>query len=315
MYLPNNNLALVGSLKSRNIRSWIYFAETEEKTEEATPHRREEAQKKGQVGKSSDLNSAIIGLAIIGTIYSLTGYIGDNISQYMYYIFSNSSIFTIDQFFSISKLSLYLCLKIMAPIFGVAIIIGLLANFLQVGFIFATETLKPKLEHINPLEGFKRIFSKRALFELAKTLLKVFIIGLVIYNQVKKEYPNILLLIDMDLISMSEYLIKVTFKVSITAAVAFLILAVIDFAYQKWQFGHSLRMSKYEIRKEMKQMEGDPLIKARIREKQRIMGMRRMIQSVPEATVVVTNPTNLAVALKYDEQLMDAPQIVAKGSG
>jgi flagellar biosynthetic protein FlhB len=119
----------------------------------------------------------------------------------------------------------------------------------------------------------------------------------------------------MDLISMSEYLIKVTFKVSITAAVAFLILAVIDFAYQKWQFGHSLRMSKYEIRKEMKQMEGDPLIKARIREKQRIMGMRRMIQSVPEATVVVTNPTHLAVALKYDEQLMDAPQIVAKGSG
>lgn len=295
----------------------MYFAATDEKTEAATPHRREEARQKGQVAKSSDLNAAVVVLAIIAVLYSLRGYFGENITGYIQQILSNeigTSLSSV-QFFNVYKLTLIFCLKIMAPIFGAAIVFGLLVNFLQVGMLVAFEGLKPQLSHISPIEGFKRIFSKKALFEFFKTLLKVIVIGLITYNLVQKAFPQILTLLDMDLVSSSDYLIKLTFRVGVTAAGTFLIIAMLDYVYQKWEYGRSLRMSIDEVKKEMKQTEGDPLIKAKIREKQRMMSMGRMMQSIPEATVVVTNPTHLAVVLKYDEEQMEAPQVVAKGAG
>ena len=295
----------------------IYFAATEEKTEPATPYRKQEARKKGQVAKSSDLNAAVIVMAIIVVLYSFRGYLAENITGYIQYIFSKemSIALSSSQFFNLYKLTLYLCLKIMAPLFGAVIIVGLLVNFMQVGMVVSFEGMQPKLSHINPIEGFKRIFSKRALFEFIKTLLKVFVIGLIIYDLVKKVFPKILTLSNMNLAASTDYLIKLIFRVSITAAAAFLVIAILDFVYQKWEFGRSLRMSIDEIKKEMKQTEGDPMIKAQIRQKQRMMSMNRMMQSIPEATVVVTNPTHLAVVLKYDDKMMDAPQIVAKGAG
>jgi flagellar biosynthetic protein FlhB len=203
----------------------------------------------------------------------------------------------------------------MTPILAAAVFFGLAANFFQVGFVFSSEAISPKLSHVNPLEGLKRIFSKRALFDFLKTLLKLSIIGLVIYNQVKDEYPKLLILPNMNTGAMISYLLKVTFQVCITAGLVFLIISIFDFAFQKWQLNQNLKMSKYEIKTEMKQTEGDPLIKSRVREKQRMYAMRRMMQSVPEATVVITNPTHLAVALKYDDNVMQAPQIIAKGAG
>jgi flagellar biosynthetic protein FlhB len=316
IYLQTNfSLVTDSPWQPRNLRSWIFFAATEEKTEAATPHRRQETRKKGQVAKSTDLNSAIVMMAIISVIYSFRGYLGENIKQYITYILSNTSILTSDQFIEIYKLTLLLCLKIMAPIFGVAIIAGLLVNFFQAGLLLSFEGITPKLSNISPLGGLKKMFSKKALVELCKTLLKVFIIGLLIFNQIKKEYPNILLVLDMDIVSSSDYLVGLMFRVSINAIAVFLILAVLDYVYQKWHFGESIKMSKDEVKKEMKQMEGDPLIKSKIRQKQRMMSMRRMMQSIPEATVVVTNPTHIAVALKYDENMMDAPKIIAKGAG
>ena len=295
----------------------IFFAATEEKTEQATPYRKQEARKKGQVAKSSDLNAAVIVMSIIAVLYSCRGYWGNNISGYVQYILSKemNTALSSTQFFNLYKLTLYLCLKIMAPIFGAVIIFGLLVNFMQVGLVVSFEGMKPKLSNINPIEGAKRIFSKRALFEFLKTLLKVFVIGLILYNLVKKVFPQLLTLSEMNLVSSSDYLIKLIFRIGITAAGIFLVIAILDFVYQKWEFGRSLRMSKDEIKKEMKQTEGDPLIKAQIRQKQRMMSMNRMMQSIPEATVVVTNPTHLAVVLKYDDKIMDAPQIVAKGAG
>ncbi len=296
---------------------WMLLAATEEKTEAATPHRRQEARKKGQVAKSADLNAALVVMAIIAVIYIARGYMGLSILGYVQNIMVREMTSTLDasQFIRVYKYTLYACFKIMAPILAVGVFIGLLANFLQVGWVMSSEAITPKLSHINPLEGLKRILSKRALFDFMKTLLKLTVITLVIYDQVKAEYPSLLVLPNMNTGAMISYLVKVTFKVCIVAGVVYLVIAVLDFIFQRWQFAQNLKMSKYEVKTEMKQTEGDPFIKSRMREKQRMFAMRRMIQSVPEATVVITNPTHLAVALKYDENTMQAPQIIAKGAG
>jgi flagellar biosynthetic protein FlhB len=294
----------------------LYFAATEEKTEPATPHRKQEARKKGQVGKSSDLNAALVMIAVIVVLYSIRGYFGENISTYVRYILSQemNTALNSTQLFDLYKMSLLLCLKVLAPVLGAVVIFGILANLMQVGILFSSEAMKPKLSHINPVEGFKRIFSKRAVFEFVKTLLKVLVIGLVVFNLAQKAYPQLLLLFNMSLAKSIDYIAKLIFRITITATVTFFIIAILDFVYQKWEFGRSLRMSVDEVKKEFKQTEGDPQIKAQIRAKQRMMSMNRMMQSIPEATVVVTNPTHLAVVLKYDDT-MEAPQITAKGAG
>jgi len=184
-----------------------------------------------------------------------------------------------------------------------------------VGFLFAPEAIKPKISNINPVEGFKKIYSKRALFEFIKTLLKVMVVSFAIYILLKNKLEKILLMPEMNIFAIMNHLEKTIFEICIGAALVFLLIAVLDFMYQKWQFRQTLKMSKYEVKQEMKQTEGDPYIKSRLREKQRIMARNRMMQQVPEATVVITNPTHLAVALKYEENKMEAPQLVAKGGG
>jgi flagellar biosynthetic protein FlhB len=295
--------------------SW-YFAASEEKTEPATPHRKQEARKKGQIAKSTDLNGAVVTGAVIAVLFGIRGYFGENISAYVEYILSGemNTALTSAQLFDLYKLSLLVFLKIMAPVLIATVISAFLANFMQAGIVFSFEAMKPKLSHINPVEGFKRIYSKRAFFEFFKTLLKVLIIGLVIFNLIEKALPQLILLFNMNLVKSADYITRLVFRISIIATVTFFIISVLDFVYQKWEFSRSLRMSVDEIKKEFKQTEGDPQIKAQIRAKQRMMSMNRMMQSIPEATVVVTNPTHLAVVLKYDDS-MEAPQVVAKGAG
>lgn len=294
----------------------IYFAAAEEKTEPATPHRKQEARKKGQVGKSADFSAAVVMIAVITVLYSIRGYFGENIGTYVQYILSQemNTALKSTQLFELYKATLLMCLKVLAPVLGTVLVFGILGNLMQVGMLFSFEAMKPKLSHINPVEGFKRIFSKRAFFEFFKTILKVVIISLVVFNLVEKAYPELLMLFNMNLAKSADYITNLIFRIAITAGVVFFVIAVLDFVYQKWEFGRSLRMSVDEVKKELKQTEGDPQIKAQIRAKQRMMSMNRMMQSVPEATVVVTNPTHLAVVLKY-EDTMEAPQITAKGAG
>lgn len=256
-------------------------------------------------------------IAVIVIVYSLSGYISGTLSQYIQHILSQEMGHSLDrvQLISVYGLSLGIFLRIMAPIFAVAIIFGVLINLVQVGMAVASEGLKPKLSNINPIEGFKRIFSKKAVFDFVKTLIKLIVIGVVVFHLVQKALPEILGLLNMQIVLSADYFIKLAFRISITAMGVFMLIALMDFVYQKWEYNRSLKMSKEEIRKEMKQTEGDPLVKAMIREKQRMMSMRRMMHSIPEATVVVTNPSHLAVVLKYEDDEMDAPQIVAKGAG
>ncbi|MBZ4686953.1 MAG: flagellar biosynthetic protein FlhB [Clostridiales bacterium] len=291
------------------------FAGSEEKTEEATPHRRQETRKKGQVAKSSDLNAAIVIMAMIIFIYWTRGYFSQNIIGFMQHILAAELTVPLsdDQLIRLYRMSVTTLFTLMGPIFIVAIVFGLAANFLQVGFLFAPEAIKPKASNLNPIEGFKKMFSKKALVEFGKALFKITIVGLVVFNLVKNRFQRLFFLPDMGVSEIASYLGKLIFQISLGAGLIFFIIAVLDFVYQKWEFRQNLKMSKYEVKQEMKQTEGDPQIKAKIKEKQRQMAQVRMMESVPEATVVVTNPTHLAVALKYEDE-MEAPKVVAKGA-
>jgi flagellar biosynthetic protein FlhB len=198
------------------------------------------------------------------------------------------------------------------PIMGMIMAVGLFINFMQVGINFTTEPLGFKLENLNPINGMGRIFSKRALVELVKSIFKILIIGSFVYNFLKDEILQIPKLLYLELAASLPNIADVIFSLAFKIIGVYFILSVFDYAFQKWSTFQSLKMSKQEVKEEFKQMEGDPQIKGKIRSKQREMAMSRMMQEVPNADVVVTNPTHFAVALKYDRG-MPAPQVVAKG--
>ncbi len=288
---------------------------TGEKTEKATPRRVEEARKKGQVFKSSDLNSAVILLAGSVTIFATLPYMIETLKSFTELCFLDRSLYE----FSSEYLHLLLIevtitmAKCLAPIFGVTSITALLVTYLQVGFILSGEVLALKLERLNPLEGAKKIFSKRALVELSKSLFKVTIIGYIVYSVVNKYYLMFARLVDMELTASIIMLSKVVYELALKAGVAFVIIGVLDYLYQRYEYEKGLKMSKYDIKQEYKQTEGDPLLKSRQRQIQRDIAMKRMMAEVPRADVVITNPTHFAVALKYQAQIMAAPMVVAKG--
>jgi len=292
------------------------FAE-EEKTEEATPHKKQQVRKKGQVARSSDLNAALIILSMVLTIYWIRGYYGDKLKGFIIQILSQEMIkeLTHGQLVYLIKLFMTTYFEILAPIFVVAVAIGLSANLLQVGFMFAPEAIKPKLSNLNPVEGLKRIFSKKALVEMVKAILKVAIVGLTVYMIVKSAFHEMLFMVDMGISGITSLVSNVIFKVAVGASVIFIMVAVLDTIYQKWEFKQRIKMSKYEVKQEYRQTEGDPLIKSKVKEKQRKLAMSRMMSQVPEATVVITNPTHLAIAIKYEDGLTEAPVVLAKGAG
>jgi len=198
------------------------------------------------------------------------------------------------------------------PVMFAILIIGLGINFFQVGLNFSTEAIEVKLDKLNPINGFGRIFSKRSLVELAKSVLKIVIIGFFLYNYLKDEILTMPQFIYYDLGTSLQEIAKILFAMVFQVIAVILILAIIDFAYQKWQTTQDLKMTKQEVKDELKQSEGDPQIKGKIRQKQRQMAMARMMQEVPKADVIVTNPTHYAVALQYHKGMV-APVVVAKG--
>ncbi len=288
------------------------FAEGE-KTEEPTAKKRADARKKGQVGKSQELNTGFVLLIAFFVIKMLWEHIYSEIYIFATYIYSHlvQNIDTetlLELFLEI----ILLLLKTVFPIMFAVLLTGLAINFYQVGLQLNTEAIGFKLSKLNPINGFGRIFSKRSLVELAKSLFKIAIIGFFLYRSLKDEIPYMPQFIYYDLGTSLEELSKILFAMVFQVIAVILILAVLDYAYQKWQTTQDLKMTKQEVKDEMKQSEGDPQIKGKIRQKQRQMAMARMMQEVPKADVIITNPTHFAVALSY-EQGMTAPIIVAKG--
>ncbi|MEG0772964.1 fused FliR family export protein/FlhB family type III secretion system protein [Clostridium sp.] len=287
-----------------------------EKTEDATPKKKRDAKEKGQVVKSKELTSSITLVATTLILIVVGGFAIDKLKEtlilflhyYPNFVLNNQSFkgILINSFIRIMMIFLPIAIPIM--------IIGIIANVAQTGKVLTTETLKPKLEKINPISGFKRMFSMKAFVDLIKNLLIVSIVGYVGYDFIKDNYYSMTnysnFKIDAIIIELSSLIINIFSKVSLVL----IAIGIIDYVYQRYQFNKDLKMSKQEIKEEYKQQEGDPQIKSKIRQKQRDMAMKRMMQSVPDATVVITNPTHIAVAIKYDEANGKAPMVVAKGS-
>ncbi len=293
---------------------------TEEKTEQATPRRRQEARKKGQVAKSTEISSAFI--ILFGT--AMLGFYGKYIyvylERYMQWvlspaIFSYTNEITVDNFSYFFLVILWYVFKILLPFVAVILVVALGANFAQVGMLVSFESIKPSFKKINPISGLSRLFSLRSLTELVKSVLKISLISYVGYSTIKAALPDFIRMLEMDIQQALVLFGVTTLWLSIKVGLLFVILAFLDLVYQKYEFEKSIKMTKQEIKDEYKQREGDPLVRRRIREKQREIAMRRMMAAIPTADVVITNPIELAVALKYDADEMYAPEVVAKGGG
>ncbi|HHT46172.1 MAG TPA: flagellar biosynthesis protein FlhB [Firmicutes bacterium] len=292
------------------------FAGDEDKTEEPTPHRRREARRRGQVMKSMEMNAAVNMLGAAFFFILFYRHFLDAITSFLKHCLGELSQLTNEMFFFdyLARMTLEQYLALVAPFLAAALFLGLLSNILQVGFLVSGETIKPQLNRINPAEGAKRILSRRALFELIKSLLKVSIIGVVSYLYLCSKLPDMLLLLGQEAGVFTATLYRILQGLALRVAVVFLFLALIDYLFQRQEFQKSLRMSRKEVRDEFKNLEGDPHLRARQRERQRAIVQQRSLEHVPEATVVITNPTHLAVALRYDEKEDQAPVMVAKGA-
>ncbi|HHY90907.1 MAG TPA: flagellar biosynthesis protein FlhB [Clostridiales bacterium] len=290
---------------------------TGEKTEKATPKRRKEAREKGQVRQSREINSAFVLLFAFIALKLASSFICNNLKIFTERIFTEMTnldiLFTVKGIHHLLVLMTMVAGKMVVPILGTVFVVGLVCSYAQVGFLFTTKTLAFKPSKLNPINGFKRIFSKRSLVELVKSLIKVGIVGYVTISYLLKQSKNITNVFDMELAQIAVYLANTTSNLVFRAAIVLILIAALDFFYQHWEYEKELRMSKQEIKEEYKQMEGDPQVKSKIKEKQRQISMRRMMQDVPKADVIITNPTHYAVALRYDSKIEDAPVVLAKG--
>jgi flagellar biosynthetic protein FlhB len=286
-----------------------------EKTEKATPRKRDDVRKKGQVAKSADVNTAISLLAIFLSLLFIGPFMLQRILVMMNASLQETILMNLTEK-NVHELMVEMVIEsayISAPIMGVALAAGVAGNYMQVGFLFSAEAIQMKLEKINPIQGFKRIYSMRAIVELLKSILKISFVGAVTFSVIWFQMEEILSLSKLTVEKAFIFIAKLTFQMGLFASIALLFLSLLDYFYQKFDFEKNIRMSKQDLKDEYKKSEGDPLIKSRIKQRQREMAARRMMQDVPNADVVITNPTHFAIALKYDEDKMDAPFVVAKG--
>lgn len=288
-----------------------------ERTEQATPKRRDQARREGKVARSTELNQSLVLLAGVGALAALGGRMLGGIAAIMggqlQQLGNASSYANESGIYSMLVHTAGQVLMLLLPMAAVIAVVGLGSNVLQVGFLATSRPVTPRLAAISPVEGFKRIFSLRSGVELLKALFKVSIIGLVAWITVKGDMDQIVPLAGADGGLLLERIGGATVKLGLRVGTALLVLAVLDYGYQRWEFERSIRMTRQEILDEQKQTEGDPLVKARVRALQRLMSRRRMMRDVQTADVVITNPTHYAVALKYNRDSMAAPVVVARG--
>ena len=288
-----------------------------ERTEKATPKRRSEARKKGQVAKSREVTSIMVLLSGLVALLLLGSYYYDQLSNLMTRSFSQIGTFAVTPS-SIHVLQNQLLASmglILAPFLGIVVVASIVSNYVQVGGFLSWESIKPDPTRVLFVQGFRRLFSGRSLLELLKSIGKIVIVGGMAYYTVKKEIPHILPLMDQEVGSIARYIFSVSFDIFLNTVLVMTLLAGLDYIYQRWSHEKALRMSRQEIKDEGKQTEGDPLVRARVRSMQRDLARRRMMAEVPKADVIITNPTHIAVALRYISGEMDAPKVVAKGAG
>lgn len=290
-----------------------------EKTEKATPKKRSKSRDEGQVAKSQEISTAftyIVGffsfqLFAMHILTGVTGVFHTVFNQWLMYENIQDAHFAAD-------LLAYMFTQVLligAPLLAITLVFTIVVNLIQVGWNPTWKpVIPPKFNKINPISGLKRMFSLRSLMELVKSLLKITVIGLVVFFFLANEIENILLIMQMSVLNSITYIGSLLVRLGITIGAWFIFIAAIDYAFQKYKHEKDLRMSKQEKKDEFKQTEGDPQIKRAIRRRMQEAGMRRMMQGIPQADVIITNPTHYAVALSYDrESAATAPRVVAKG--
>ncbi|MFU0823749.1 fused FliR family export protein/FlhB family type III secretion system protein [Clostridium sp.] len=294
----------------------IIFA-SDDKTEEATPHKMSEAKKKGQVPRSKEIGTAITLLTSTIILTTLGEYIVNSFKEDIIEFFTGYLNLELNAD-TLQSIIFTIMLRFALVFFPVALpimIMGIAASFLQTGYINTTEPLKPQFSKINPISGFKKMFSIRTVIELIKDIAVILIVGFVGYGFLKSNFRKVLTMGSLKFPIIITTFLKLASNVLFRITLVMAAIAILDFVYQKFQFKRDMRMTKQEVKEEFKQMEGDPQVKGKIKQKQREMAARRMMQNVPDASVVITNPTHIAVALKYEEGKSNAPVLVAKGSG
>ena len=289
----------------------------QDRTEDASPKRKEEARKKGQVAKSQELASVTV---LLGSVLFFYFGAGNMVRQLMDLLTRSlqESALTVVNRNTIQAMIfgyVYDAFVMMFPFLLTIFLAALAANYLQVGFLFSAEAMAPKFSKIDPMKGFQRLFALRSVAELVKNIFKLVIVSAVAWWTIEGEIENLAPLMDRSVWEIMVYIGDVSFTIIVRTCWVLLVLAVLDYLYQRWEHERGLKMSKQEVKDEYKQTEGDPLLKSRIRRVQREMARKRMMSKVPKADVVITNPTHIAVALKYDQAKMSAPVVVAKGAG
>jgi len=284
-----------------------------EKTFQATPRRRQEARKKGQVLKSQELNAALLLLGFVALLRYWALPMVERMAGIIRYVWSLNPDWTVQSVAALMLNLIWAGFKITAPVFAAGVLLALAGNYLQVRTLFTFEPLKPQLSRLSPAQGAKRMFGVRAWVDLAKSLLKVVFIGYFLYAGIRDNLQVFPALQQLDVLQGAVFLARALQSLAWKIAVAFVALAVLDYLYQWWDYEKNLRMSHEELKEEFKQTEGNPQLRAEIKKKQRALAMRRMMQDLKKADVVITNPTHYAVALRYDTTEKDAPYVVAKG--
>lgn len=286
-----------------------------EKTERATPKRRSEAKQKGNIPKSSDLTSALTLVAVIVTLRLLGPQIWSSLGSAMQQGFMHLTTvpLTANQVIELFDGYLWLIVRMLTPLLGVALLVGLMVAFVQVGPMFLPNLLMPDFSRINLLSGFKRLWSMKSTVDMLKTVAKLLVVVGLAYIATQGIVQKLPGLMTTDVAAMVPLVGQVVYQLALEISVTFLALAFLDFLFQRFEYEKGIRMSKDEIKQESRNAEGDPQVKANIRQRGRALALRRMMQKVPTADVVITNPTHFSIALKYDAGKMVAPVVVAKG--
>jgi flagellar biosynthetic protein FlhB len=288
-----------------------------EQTEKATPKRREEARGRGQVAKSPDLAGAVVFLAGVFVLHALTpaalGMLSSTLQEILWRIHEHQD-FTIASVWMLFARGFGGMALLLGVLFGAALAGSIAANVLQTGFVFSFVPVAPSFNKINPLMGIQRLFSKQVMVNFAKQLIKLAAVMIIIYTSVASNVNTLMTLGGLAPGQMVTFVGELIYGIGWKFGTLLVLIGVLDYFYEKWQYEESLKMTKQEVKDEYRQSEGNPEVRGAVKRRQREFARRRMMAAVPKATVVVTNPTHFAVALEWDELKMEAPVVTAKGA-
>ena len=296
-----------------------FFAEGAEKTEQPTAKKLSDARKEGQVARSKELTTSAELVALFLTLKIFVGYMINKFIETFRSSYQNIDLYSNGEFTmniaeGILRNSILRIIIICLPIYMIAVTVSFIIVLVQVKWKPSGKPLRPKFNKLNPISGFKKIFSKDKAFTLLIETVKIVLIGYIAYDTLRKEWGTLLILYDISLFQAVALVGNLVINLGIKISIIFLCVGFADFIYQKFKFKKDMRMTKQEVKDEFKQTEGDPQIKRRIRSKMMEVSQRRMMQQLPEADVVITNPTHLAAAIKYDREETGAPILLAKGA-